>query len=173
MQIHTLDKARLILDVQLGDHLRQAALEGRRADFSLMVAFLSWDPTETTPLNPAFPQKPTDADLRLELDVPNPTRLNAIPEDYELGAQQASAFQKGGLSSEKLLEYVSPLALFFPAIGTHDLGEEVYHNLSGHVRRKLNDENPPRPALNKANLYQELLASKLFLTESKLCNQLI
>lgn len=173
MQIHTLDKAQLILDVQLGDNLRQAAAQGRRADFALMVAFLSADPTETTPLNPAFPQKPTDADLRLELNLPNPPRLNATEQDYQLCAEQANAFHKGGLSAEKLVEYVRPSALVFPAIGTHHLGEEVYHNLSGHLRRKLDEKNPQRQAYSKANLYQELLESKLFLSERPSYNHLI
>ena len=167
MQIHTLDKATLILDIQLSDHLRQAVSQGRHADFSLMLALLSEDPTETTPVHPPYPQKATEADLRMAFNLPEPIRLSAQEKDYELCREQANAFHKGGLSSEKLLEYTSPSALSFPAIGTHELGEDLYHNLCGHVRRKLQSPSPSHPTYNKANLYHELLASKRFLSERR------
>lgn len=164
MQIHTLDKARLITDVQLGENLSQAITQGRRRDFALMLALLSSDATETTPLNPPYPKQPTEADLRLAFNLPEPTRLTAEEKDYKLCSAQANAFQQGGISSAKLCYYVSPSALYFPAIGTHNLGEEVYHNLSGHLRRKLSDKNPQTTVFNKVNLYQQLIASKLHLS---------
>lgn len=163
MQIHTLDKARLITDVQLGENLTHAITQGRRCDFALMLAFLSGDATETTPLNPPYPTKPTEADLRAALNLPDPVRLTAEEKDYELCSMQANAFHQGGLSSAKLCDYVSPSALFYPARATYNLGEEVYHNVSGHVRRKLLLENPPATGFNKANLYHQLISSKLFL----------
>lgn len=140
MQIHTLDKARLITDVQLGENLSLAVTQGRRCDFALMLALLSSDLTETTPVYPPFPDKPTEADLRLALHLPEPARFIAKEIDYHLCRAQAEAFHQGGISSAKLCDYLSPSALIYPAIETYNLGEEVYHNLSGHLRRRLAPE---------------------------------
>ncbi|MEZ8142137.1 MULTISPECIES: VC2046/SO_2500 family protein [Enterovibrio] len=162
MQIHALDKAQLITDVQLGDHLSHAVTQGRRSDFALMLALLSTDATETTPLNPPYPEKATEADLRQALNLPEPTRLIAEEKDYELCGTQADAFHKAGIASARLNHCVAPSALHFPAIGTHNLGEDVYHNLSGHQRRQLAAENPTTTALDPVNLYHQLVTAKRY-----------
>ncbi|CZF79858.1 Ribosomal S4P (gammaproteobacterial) [Grimontia celer] len=162
MQIHALDKAQLITDIQLGGNLNHAVYQGRRSDFALMLALLSGDATETTPLNPPYPEKITEAQLRKAFDLPEPTRLVAEERDYELCGSQADAFHKAGLASAKLNDCVSPSALHFPAIGTHNLGEDVYHNLSGHQRRQLDSENGKTAALDPVNLYNQLVTAKRF-----------
>ncbi len=162
MQIHALDKAQLITDVQLGDHLSHAVTQGRRSDFALMLALLSGDATETTPLNPPFPEKATESDLRYALNLPEPTRLVAEEKDYELCGTQADAFHKAGIASARFNHCVTPSALHFPASGTHNLGEDVYHNLSGHQRRQLAAENPKTTELDPVNLYNQLVLAKRY-----------
>lgn len=165
MQIHTLDKAQLISEVQLGDNLNQAVIQGRRRDFALMLALLSSDATETTPLNPPYPDKPTQEQLRKALNVPEPIRLTAQEKDYLLCADQANAFHQSGITSTRLNYYTAPSALCFPATQTYRLGEEVYHNISGHLRRKLAKENHAVAPLDRAKLYQELVESRQFLSK--------
>ncbi|PKF51617.1 VC2046/SO_2500 family protein [Enterovibrio nigricans] len=162
MQVHALDKATLITDVQLGNHLGHAVTQGRRSDFALMLALLSGDATETTPLTPAYPEKPTDAELRKVLELPEPSRLLAEDVDYELCGAQANAFHTSSITSARLNHCVTPSALHFPAHGTHELGEDVYHNLSGHQRRQLAEEKPNLTAYNPVNLYNQLVLSKRF-----------
>jgi hypothetical protein len=41
---------------------------------------------------------------------------------------------------------------------THDLPEEVYHNLSGHQRRKLGEKEPKE--LMPADLYNQLITAQ-------------
>ncbi|MBE1274969.1 VC2046/SO_2500 family protein [Enterovibrio baiacu] len=162
MQIHALDKANLITDVQLGDQLSHAVTQGRRSDFALMLALLSVDATETTPIDPPYPEKSTDADLRKALNLPEPARLSAEDIDYDLCGKQADAFHQSGIDSARLNHCVSPSALHFPAFGTHDLGEDVYHNLSGHQRRKLAAENRTTTELDPVNLYNQLVTAKRY-----------
>ncbi|KXF81511.1 VC2046/SO_2500 family protein [Enterovibrio coralii] len=162
MQVHALDKANLITDVQLGNHLSHAVTQGRRSDFALMLALLSGDATETTPLNPTYPEKTTDAMLRQALELPEPNRLAAEEIDYELCGEQASAFHSSSITSARFNHCVTPSALHFPAHGTHDLGEDVYHNLSGHTRRQLAEEKPNLTAYDPVNLYNQLVLSKRF-----------
>lgn len=162
MQIHALDKAQLITDVQLGDNLNHAVTQGRRSDFALMLALLSGDATETTPLEPPYPETSTEDDLRKALSLPQPARLSAEERDYELCGNQAASFHSAGLASTKLNHCVSPSALHFPAVGTHGLGEDVYHNLDGHLRRKLDSENNKVAGLSTAALYDQLVSAKRF-----------
>lgn len=162
MQIHALDKARLITDVQLGDNLHQAVAQGRRSDFALMLALLSGDATETTPLNPPYPEKTTEDHLRQALNLPPPDRLVAEEKDYELCGSQADSFHRAGIASAKLNHCVAPSALHFPAVGTHGLGEDVYHNLSGHQRRQLDHENNTFSGLSTAALYDQLVTAKRY-----------
>lgn len=162
MHVHALDKAQLISDIQLGGNLNHAVCQGRRSDFALMLALLSGDATETTPLDPPYPEKLTEAHLRKVFDLPEPMRLIAEEKDYEICSSQVNAFHKGGLASARLNHCVNPSALHFPASGTHNLGEDVYHNLSGHQRRQLDNENHKSTALDPVNLYNQLLTAKRF-----------
>ncbi|WP_158174598.1 VC2046/SO_2500 family protein [Grimontia hollisae] len=162
MQVHTLDKAQLISDIQLGGNLNHAVCQGRRSDFALMLALLSGDVTETTPHDPTHPEKLTEAHLRNAFNLPDPMRLIAEEKDYELCGSQAHAFHKGGLASARLNYCVTPSALHFPASGTHNLGEDIYHNLSGHQRRQLDSENDKTTALDPVNLYNQLVTAKRY-----------
>ncbi len=72
MHVHTLDKAGLINELQIGTGISQAVLHGRRADFSLMLALFSNDVRDTTPVE-AIEQVETTEDVlrqRFELQAP-------------------------------------------------------------------------------------------------------
>ncbi|MFD2179996.1 VC2046/SO_2500 family protein [Veronia pacifica] len=162
MQLHTLDKAALISDIQLGDKLNHAVSQGRRSDFALMLALLSGDSTETEPVEVVCTEEKTDDELRRLFQLSEPERLSADSLDYERAEQQSHAFHYAGLTSAKLSGYVSPPALHFPAEGTHNLGEDVYHNLSGHQRRRLSGEKSKETGLDPANLYRQLNEARRF-----------
>ena len=48
-QIHTLDKAGIINELQFGDGINHAVHEGRRADFALILSMFSDDVRDNTP----------------------------------------------------------------------------------------------------------------------------
>ncbi|RXJ74835.1 hypothetical protein CS022_01060 [Veronia nyctiphanis] len=162
MQLHTLDKAALISDIQLGDNLNHAVSQGRRSDFALMLALLSGDATETVPVEKVCIEVKTDDELRTLFQLSEPERLSAKEEDYQRAERQSHAFHHAGITSAKLSGYVSPPALHFPAEGTHDLGEDVYHNLSGHQRRRLSSQKTTDIGLDPVNLYKQLNEARRF-----------
>ncbi len=50
MQIHTLDKAAIINEIQFGNGINHAVHEGRRADFSLILSMFSNDVRDVVPV---------------------------------------------------------------------------------------------------------------------------
>ncbi|MGF1686651.1 hypothetical protein L4C36_08145 [Photobacterium japonica] len=162
MQIHTLDKAQLIHEVQLGSHLSHAVEGGRRADFALMLAMLSPDLLETTPLDTPPAQGKTESELRAYFELPPAAPLSSTEQCYEHGAQQAQAFHDSGLSDVRLLSGLQPTALSYPPQGTKGMPEELYHNLSGHERRLLPPTETTRVPASPQDLYLSLLQAKRF-----------
>ncbi|WP_299014551.1 VC2046/SO_2500 family protein [uncultured Photobacterium sp.] len=162
MQIHTLDKAQLINEVQLGNNLNHAVEGGRRADFALMLAMLSPDHLETTPVDAPPKQGKTEAELRAYFELSEPQPLTTTEHCYDNGAAQAAAFHSSGLADARLLQGLQPTALTFPPQGTKGMPEDLYHNLSGHERRMLPpDKNAPIQA-SPQNLYLSLIQAKRF-----------
>ncbi|OOE70412.1 VC2046/SO_2500 family protein [Salinivibrio kushneri] len=163
MTIHTIDKAQLISDVQFGDNLNQAVVQGRRSDFALMMALLSADANESTPLTPVDKPVSNDQVLRQQFQLAEPQPLAASNEqDYLRAGAQADAFHRGGIASANLRFQLAPAAMHYPPQGTHGFDEAVYHNLSGHERRHLADAEPKRPAYDPATLYEKLTTSHCF-----------
>ncbi len=162
METTTLDKANLVSEIQYRENLSHAVTQGRRSDFALMLAMLSHDATETTPLNPAFPEEKSEDDLREMLNIPKSRRLVATDEDYLLCEKQADSFHQSSLPSAKFQDYLSPSALFFSTPNTHDFPERVFHNLSGHSRRKLAQGNPVSVSLDTTKLYNQLVNAKRY-----------
>ncbi|MGF1679747.1 VC2046/SO_2500 family protein [Photobacterium minamisatsumaniensis] len=162
MQIHTLDKAQLISEVQLGTHLNHAVEGGRRADFGLMLAMLSPDYLETTPVDALPKPGKTESELRAYFELQDPQPLTTSERCYENGARQAQLFQDSGLADVRLLQGLQPTALTFPPQGTKGMPEEIYHNLSGHERRLLPPKEDATIQASPQDLYLSLIQAKRF-----------
>lgn len=160
MQIHTLDKARLINEVQLGDNLSHAVEAGRRADFALMMSMLSNDLREQTPVEKIAEDNTTEELLRRKFGVADAQTLRTDEESYHRAAAQADSFHSGGIASAKLHHGLRPDAVAHMPQGTYDLPEEVYHNLSGHERRSLENNATKIMDAIPQDLYNELVVSK-------------
>ncbi|PSW18714.1 hypothetical protein C9I98_14660 [Photobacterium sanctipauli] len=162
MQIHTLDKAQLINEVQLGTHLNHAVEGGRRADFGLMLAMLSPDHLETTPVDALPKPGKTEPELRAYFELQDPQPLTTSEHCYDNGARQAQAFHDSGLADVRLLQGLQPTALTFPPQGTKGMPEELYHNLSGHERRILPPKEDATIQASPQDLYLSLVQAKRF-----------
>ncbi|MGF1714089.1 VC2046/SO_2500 family protein [Photobacterium chitinilyticum] len=162
MQIHTLDKAQLINEVQLGSNLNHAVEGGRRADFALMLAMLSPDHLETVPVDAPPKSGKTETELRTYFELQDPKPLSTTEHCYVNGAAQANAFHNSGLSDVRLLHELQPTALNFPPQGTKGLPEDIYHNLSGHERRMLPPKENAAIKASPQNLYLSLIHAKRF-----------
>lgn len=163
IDIYTQDKANLISDVQVFDKLSQAVSQNRRQDFSLLLAFLCSDITQGHFENELYAQDQISDEkiLQSELEIPENQRLIAEDIDYQLCNQQAIAFHQAGIKSAKLNHYLTPSALHFSTEKTYGLGEEVYHNLSGHDRRNLTHKTEHSISKPSTKLYQQLQQSLL------------
>ncbi len=154
MQIHHLDKANLINELQCGTSLNRAVEQGRRADFALMLSMFSQDSRETAVTEDIDTKVTDEAILRKRFDVPTAQKLQGELDDYAVSASIAKQFHDGGLSSAKLQHYSTPEPLNYSPTDTHGLAEEVYHNLSGHTRRQLGQKSLPKPTVDV--LYNQL-----------------
>lgn len=163
MQVHTLDKAQLVHEGQLGNHLNHAVEGGRRADFALMLAMLSPDQLETVPVDAPPASGKTEAALRAYFELQPPQPLTTTEHCYTHSATQAAAFhQSGCLGDVRLLQGLQPTALDFPPQGTKGMPEEVYHNLSGHERRILPPKEDASIQASPQDLYLSLIEAKRY-----------
>ena len=158
MQVHTLDKAAIINELQFGNGINHAVHEGRRADFALILSMFSDDVRDNTPVEMVDDIATTDTLLRQRFELQEPQPLRSDQSSYPVSAQQAKQFHSGGLPSAKLAHYLVPEPLVYLPEQTHDFPEEVYHNLSGHLRRRL-AETTPRQAI-PADLYHQLISAQ-------------
>lgn len=154
MHVHTLDKAGLINELQIGTGISQAVLHGRRADFSLMLALFSNDVRDTTPVEAIEQVETTEDVLRQRFELQAPQTLRSDQSSYQISARQADLFHQGGLASAKLSHYLTPEVLAYLPEDTQDLPEEVYLNLSRHERRHLAQKTPK--TLLPSDLYPQL-----------------
>ncbi len=154
MQIHTLDKAGIISELNVGSGICHAVHQGRRADFSLLVAMFSNDVRDNTPVEQVENPITTDDILRERFELASPQSLRNDQSSYAISAKQAENFHKGGLASAKLCHYLTPETLTYLPEDTQDLPEEIYLNLSGHERRHLAVKSPPK--MLPADLYNKL-----------------
>ncbi|QTG88921.1 hypothetical protein JTI77_01550 [Vibrio furnissii] len=154
MHVHTLDKAGLINELQIGTGISQAVLHGHRADFSLMLALFSNDVRDTTPVEAIEQVETTEDVLRQRFELQAPQTLRSDQSSYQISARQADLFHQGGLASAKLSHYLTPEVLAYLPEDTQDLPEEVYLNLSGHERRHLAQKTPK--TLLPSDLYPQL-----------------
>lgn len=158
MQVHTLDKAAIINELQFGNGINHAVHEGRRADFALILSMFSDDVRDNTPVEVVDEVITTDTLLRQRFELQQPQPLRSDQSSYAVSAHQAKQFHASGLSGAKLIHYLTPEPLVYLPEQTHDFPEEVYHNLSGHQRRRL-AETQPRQAI-PADLYNQLISAQ-------------
>lgn len=157
-QIHTLDKASIINELQFGNGINHAVHEGRRADFSLILSMFSDDVRDNTPVELVDEQETTEQLLRKRFELQPPQQLRSDQQSYPVSAKQAELFHNSGLPGAKLHHYLAPEVLAYMPEETFDLPEEVYHNLSGHQRRHL-AEKEPRTVI-PADLYNQLVSAQ-------------
>lgn len=158
MQIHTLDKAAIINELQFGNGINHAVHEGRRADFSLILSMFSNDVRDVVPVEEVQEVLTSDDILRQQFGLSQPQALLSDSSSYELAAEQAKQFHDAGLPSAKLSHYLKPDALTYLPEDTFNLPEEVYHNLSGHERRSLGERN--KQLIPEAGLYNQLVTAQ-------------
>lgn len=154
MQVHTLDKAGIINELQVGSAINQAVQQGRHADFALFMALFSNDVRDTSPIEAIDEKTTTEQLLRKRFELPQLQPLRSDQSAYPISAQQAHYFHTGGLASAKLSHYLKPEVLTYLPEDTQGFPEEVYLNLSGHDRRHL-AESQPSPLLT-TDLYPQL-----------------
>ncbi|MDC5848962.1 VC2046/SO_2500 family protein [Vibrio europaeus] len=158
MQIHTLDKAAIISELQFGAGINHAVHEGRRADFALILSMFSDDVRDNTPLEKVDEIDTSEQALRKKFELQAPQQLRSDQSSYQVSATQASLFHSSGLPSTKLSHYLTPDALTYLPEDTHNLPEEVYHNLSGHQRRAMGEKEPKE--LMPIDLYNQLIKAQ-------------
>ncbi|HCG8574962.1 TPA: hypothetical protein NJ542_003544 [Vibrio parahaemolyticus] len=158
MQIHTLDKAAIINEIQFGNGINHAVHEGRRADFSLILSMFSNDVRDVVPVEEIKETATSDEILRQQFGLSQPQALRSDSSSYELAALQAKQFHNAGLPSAKLSHYLKPDALTYLPEDTFDLPEDVYHNLSSHERRTLGERN--KSLIPDAGLYNQLMTAQ-------------
>ncbi|MGP8309233.1 VC2046/SO_2500 family protein [Vibrio sp. YIC-376] len=158
MQIHTLDKAAIINELQFGNGINHAVHEGRRADFALILSMFSNDVRDVVPVEEVKEEKTNDDILRQRFGLSRPQSLRSDSSSYELAAEQAKQFHAAGLPSAKLRHYLTPDALAYLPEHTFNLPEEVYHNLSGHERRRLGAQN--QTLIPNTGLYNKLVTTQ-------------
>ncbi|AUI86521.1 hypothetical protein BS333_09065 [Vibrio azureus] len=158
MQIHKLDKAAIINELQFGSGISHAIQEGRRSDFALILSMFSSDIRDVVPLEEVETIESDDQLLRSQLGVPQPQTLRSESSSYDIAAEQSKQFHQAGLSSAKLSHYLKPDALTYQPEDTFDLPEEVYHNLSGHERRSLSQ--PKKNPLPYTGLHEKLITAQ-------------
>ncbi|MFW7523194.1 VC2046/SO_2500 family protein [Vibrio ostreicida] len=157
-QIHTLDKASIINELQFGKGINHAVYEGRRADFALILSLFSDDVRDNTPIEKVTELDTTEKALRRRFELPPPQPIRSDQSAYSVSAVQSDLFQRSGLSSAKLSHYLTPEVLAYIPEETYDLPEEVYHNLSGHQRRQLGEHQEKK--LIPIDLYNQLIEAQ-------------
>ncbi len=158
MKIHTLDKAAIISELQFGTGINNAVHEGRRADFALILSMFSDDVRDNTPLEKVDEIDTSEQALRKRFELQQPQQLRSDQSSYDISAKQASLFHNAGMASTKLSHYLCPDALSYLPEDTHDLPEEIYHNLSGHQRRSMGEKEPKQ--LIPIDLYNRLIKAQ-------------
>ena len=97
MQIHTLDKAAIINELQFGNGINHAVHEGRRADFALILSMFSDDVRDNTPTEKIDEIDTSEQALRKRFELQSPQQLRSDQNSYEVSAQQAALFHNSGL----------------------------------------------------------------------------
>ncbi|GAB2655798.1 VC2046/SO_2500 family protein [Vibrio panuliri] len=158
MQIEAINNISTISELTFGTGINHAVHDGRRADFALLLSMFSNDVRDNTPVEQLETVEITDQTLRKRFDLQSPQPLQSDQSSYQISAQQAHQFHHGGLASAKLAHYLVPEALVYLPEQTHNLPEEVYHNLSLHQQRQMGTKEPKK--LMPFDLYNQLIEAQ-------------
>ncbi|ANU37050.1 VC2046/SO_2500 family protein [Vibrio scophthalmi] len=158
MPVETINNISTISELHFSRGINHAVHEGRRADFALLVSMFSNDVRDNTPVEQIDTTEITDSSLRQRFDLQAPQQLRSDQSSYQISAQQAHQFHHGGLASAKLAHYLVPEVLVYRPEQTHDLPEEVYHNLSVHQQSQLGSKVAKK--LMPFDLYNQLVTAQ-------------
>jgi hypothetical protein len=158
MQTHTLDTATTIHELQLGTNINQAISQSRRRDFALLLAMLSQDASESTPVEIIKCSDNSEESLRKRFAIAPAQPLRSNQDSYSISAQHSDLFHHASLASSKLCHYLKPEPLTYLPEDTHDFPEEIYHNLSGHSRRQL--AGISAEPFSSTELYNQLMTNQ-------------
>jgi hypothetical protein len=147
-----------VSELQFGDRINRAVETGHRSDFGLLLAMLSNDVRDTTPVTPVPESDQSEALLRRQFSVPTARKLRSDQESYPRAAAIAEHFHQDGLAGAQLQTGLCPDALAYLPEKTHDLTEEVFRNLSLHEQRMLAEESPKLMPDN--DLYNQLVVAR-------------
>ncbi|MBM7457090.1 hypothetical protein HNR62_002992 [Oceanisphaera litoralis] len=145
----------LVNDSQLGGHLNQAVIDGRRSDFGLLLALMSEDARDLPRIDePKSEQGQTDWRSFFELPAQNP--LYAAPQD-DIRAPQLSALA-GDLQQDSLRLL---LAMRAEPLRVSDelLPTEVSSNLNPRTLARLSGELNPRLPVQPERMLEVLNAA--------------
>ncbi|RQW64173.1 VC2046/SO_2500 family protein [Vibrio viridaestus] len=151
--------ANLINEIQCGSNVNQAISSNRRADFALLLAMLSSDARESTPVEVVTQTETNDAVLAKQFGIRDRQPLTSSQDSYSNSANIAQQFHEAGISSAKLKHYLTPEPLCYQPENTLGLPEDLYHNLSGHVIRQMKHQTS-RQNLDM-NLYHQLVDARV------------
>jgi hypothetical protein len=146
-----------INELQLGESITSAVSQERRADFALLLAMFSQDIRETISVEHVDISSKSESQLRDQLQVPRAGKLRSDQESYSKSAQIAEQFHHSGMMGARLQNGLNPDSLAYMAERTHNLEEEVFHNLSYHAQRILTTK--PKPTLSHS-LHQALQVNR-------------
>ncbi|MDX1676871.1 VC2046/SO_2500 family protein [Arsukibacterium sp.] len=147
----------IINEWQLDCRLNKALNQSHRADFSLLLAFLSPAIDEMAQFQTPQPEPRTrTSNLYARFSLPEPRGFGWQGQDLAKLSRQNQALHDGGLAQLKLQQYLEP----GPMVLTDDntkLAAEVNQNLDLHSkRRRSGGEGITRDEADPAALYEVL-----------------
>jgi hypothetical protein len=146
-----------INELQFGNNINRAVETGHRSDFALLLAMLSQDVRDTTPVTTIQEPDSSEAALRRQFSVPAARELRSNHDSYNRSASIAEHFHKDGMAGVQLQAGLCPDALAYLPEKTHDLAEDVYRNLSLHEQRAMTKSTPALMPDN--DLYNQLIVA--------------
>lgn len=133
MTPHALREHYLVDELQLGQTLNQAISQGRRSEFSLLLAMLSPDVEDQPWVADAQPTAVSGIDWRRRFELPRAKPVEAHEASAERALAMASQLTQGGMASVRLLECLEPEPL---TLKQFQLDSEVWNNLSPLAQEK-------------------------------------
>jgi hypothetical protein len=133
MTPHALREHYLVDELQLGQTLNQAISQGRRSEFSLLLAMLSPDVEDQPWVADAIPADTTSIDWRRRFELPKVKPLEAHVQSADRAMAMAAQLTQGGLAAVHLQECLEPEPL---TLKQFQFDSEVWNNLSPLAQEK-------------------------------------
>ncbi len=133
MTPHALREHYLVDELQLGQTLNQAISQGRRSEFSLLLAMLSPDVEDQPWVADAIPVDSASIDWRRRFELPQAKPVEAHVRSADRALAMAAQLTQGGMASVRLLECLEPEPL---TLKQFQFDAEVWNNLSPLAQEK-------------------------------------